>query len=196
MEVLIDAYKLELESMTNYFAIKAFDYFNQESTVSNVVTVQFDLKPSRIRTLKATLLEDGYTFEITFTATGEDMMNGTGIEINKSNYLDVIIQFLFDLTDFFSVLAAFYELRYSNYADHIVDESAWVENDLIGDSNIVSGSLIPQEAGTEMKVVIDGNTLELETLMVFMAIKAYDAANHASDLSNIVAITLELGSLQ
>ena len=78
MEVLIDANKLELESMTNYFAIKAFDYFNQESTVSNVVKVQFDLKPSRIRTLKATLLEDGHTFEITFTATGEDMMNGTG----------------------------------------------------------------------------------------------------------------------
>ena len=82
MEVLIDANKLELESMTNYFAIKAFDYFNQESTVSNVVKVQFDLKPSRIRTLKATLLQDGHTFEITFTATGEDMMNGTG----KTNY--------------------------------------------------------------------------------------------------------------
>ena len=78
MEVLIDANKLELESMTNYFAIKAFDYFNQESTVSNVVEVQFDLKPSRIRTLKATLWQDGHTFEITFTATGEDMMNGTG----------------------------------------------------------------------------------------------------------------------
>ena len=79
MEVLIDAYELELGSMaTNYFAIKAFDYFNQESTVSNVVKVQFDLKPSRIRTLKATLLQDGHTFEITFTATGEDMMNGTG----------------------------------------------------------------------------------------------------------------------
>ena len=88
MEVLIDAYELELESMTtNYFAIKAFDYFNQESTISNVVTVQFDLKPSRIRTLKANLLEDGHTFEITFTATGEDMMNGTGMKkiIHKSN---------------------------------------------------------------------------------------------------------------
>ena len=98
--------------------------------------------------------------------------------------------------DFFSCfIAAFYELRYSNYADHIVDESAWVENALIGESNIVSGSLIPQEAGTEMKVVIDGYTLELETLMVFLAIKAFDAANHASDLSNIVAVTLELGSL-
>ena len=66
---------------------------------------------------------------------------------------------------------------------------------MIGESNIVSGSLIPQEAGTEMKVVIDGYTLELETLMVFLAIKAFDAANHASDLSNIVAVTLELGSL-
>ena len=97
---------------------------------------------------------------------------------------------------FCSYIAAFYELRYSNYADHIVDESAWIENDLIEESNIVSGSLIPQEAGTEMKVVIDGNTLKLETLMVFLAIKAYDAANHASDLSNIVAITLELGYLQ
>lgn len=95
----------------------------------------------------------------------------------------------------FLLIAAFYELRYSNYADHIVDESAWIENDLIEESNIVSGSLIPQEAGSEMKVVIDGNTLKLDTLMVFLAIKAYDAANHASDLSNIVAITLELGYL-
>ena len=86
MEVLIDANKLELESMTNYFAIKAFDYFNQESTVSNVVTVQFDLKPSRIRTLKANLLEDGHTFEITFTATGEDMMNGTGMKKNQQKH--------------------------------------------------------------------------------------------------------------
>ena len=115
---------------------------------------------------------------------------------NRYVFLNFDEDFQFHGIFFCSYIATFYELRYSNYADHIVDESVWIENDLIEESNIVSGSLIPQEAGTEMKVVIDGNTLKLDTLMVFLAIKAYDAANHASDLSNIVAITLELGYLQ
>ena len=112
-----------------------------------------DFPPNRVNDLKVTI--SGNEISITFTATGEDLDDGT---------------------------ATRYELKYSS--NGTITEDNWDDFDAIDDSSndVVNGTLTPALAGEEMKLILKTSMFQYDT-KYYMALKAFDKAKHSSELS-------------
>ena len=137
-------------------------------------------KPDKIKNLKVTL--DGEDrVKVDFTATGEVLDYGTG------NILPckAIHNFL-TLYSYTNHVASWYELRFANEEEQLFNETTWGQTEIIVNGSILEGSLVPEEAGNPMELIISRNIFNWDK-KYYMAIKAYDSNNKSSDLSNIAS---------
>ena len=73
----------------------------------------------------------------------------------------------------------------------MLNETAWDEIYMIQNDDLLFGSLTPQEAGTVMELIIDGNifNFDYDETIFYMGLKAYDKTDQVSKLSNIATFT-------
>ena len=83
-------------------------------------------------------------------------------------------------------VASWYELRFANEEEQLFNETTWGQTEIIVNGSILEGSLVPEEAGNPMELIISRNIFNWDK-KYYMAIKAYDSNNKSSDLSNIAS---------
>merc|ERR1712150_52158 len=96
--------------------------------------------------------------QLSFTATGKDLWN-EGTKAKR------------------------YEVRYAKNKEYLKEN--WDAASLLQDSNIIDGGLEPKDQGTKMELSIDRTIFDKESTY-YIALKAYDNAQQASPISNIV----------